>query len=324
MARRFRLTVFGLLLVWAVFPFQQAHAQLNSSVQGTVSDASGAVIPGAKVKLHNTQTGVDAVTETNPSGYYRFLYVALGEYEVTVEKAGFTKKSVTATVSSDQTIGINIALAPAATKTTVTVTTVAPGLNPEETRTQATLEARQIEALPLQNGSVLELLRVTPGVVGIDEDRVNWAINIGSANPLAAANGMQPDSNSYMLDGASIESNSHSWAANYPFVYITPNPDMVGEVSLETTTFAVDNGSGSSMRVNFATKSGTNDWHGDVQYRYSSKGLTAVTPFTGTNSPFVRKWWMGSFWGSDPQGQDLLLCFLSASNPGQRDVRRGD
>jgi outer membrane receptor protein involved in Fe transport len=310
MVARFKTLVCCFFLACAVFPFQQAYAQLNSSVQGTISDASGAVIPGTKVTLHNTQTGVDAATETNPSGYYRFLYVAIGEYEVTAEKAGFTKKSVSATVTADQTIGINITLTPATTKTTVLVTAAAPALNPEETRTQATLQASQVEALPLQNGSVLEVLRVAPGVVGIDEDRVNWAINIGGANPTASANGMQADSNLYMLDGAPIQSSSHLGGVyTDPWVFITPNSDMVSEVSLETVTFGVENGSGSSMKVNFATKSGTNDWHGDVQYRYGSKGLTAVTPFTATNSPFVRKWWLTSFGG--PIRKDKTFFFFS-------------
>jgi hypothetical protein len=310
MASRFRLLVFGLLLACAVFPFQQAHAQLNSSVQGTVSDTSSAVIPDAKVTLHNTQTGVNTVALTNPSGYYRFLYVVTGEYTVTAEKEGFATKSVAATVSVDQTIGVEITLTAATTKTTVNVTANAPAVNPEETRIQATLSKVQIEALPLQNGSDLELLRLAPGVSGIDEDRVNWAVNIANANETATANGLSADSNLFLLDGAPIMSESHTNGNTVlSSLYITPTQDMVQEVSLETMSFSVENTMGGSIVTNFVTRSGTNDWHGDVQYRYGAKSTAAKPAFTTGNGPFSRKWWMGS--GGGPIRKDKTFVFAS-------------
>ena len=293
-----------------------AYAQFNSTVEGTVSDATGAVVAGAKVTLHNLKTGVDSTANTNTSGLYRFSYVAPGDYQVSVESAGFTKQVVNTTVTTNQTYGVNLTLSPAATATTVLVTGEAPALNPDETRIQATLETKDIEKLPLQNGSIFETLRVAPGVVGIDEDRVNWAINIGGASPIASANGRTADANLCLLDGASIQSNSHGGGNTIlPTVNITPNADMIGEVSLETSTFSVENGAGSSMRVNFTTNSGTNDWHGDVGFRYTSRGLVATPDFTSSNSPFARKWWTGSLGG--PVRKNQTFFFFSYEHQSQ-------
>src|SRR5208337_2461770 len=242
----------ALFLVLVVFS-PSAHAQFNSNVEGTVSDQSGAVIPAANVNLHSVETGIDYTQQTNAAGYYRFNSVGNGRYQVIVVAKGFGKRIVEVTVTTDQTAGVNVSLAPAGAATTVVVTGEAAALNPDETRIQSTLEAKEINNLPLQNGNAFAVLKAAPGFVGIDEDRNLWAIPIGNTTLNASANGRTSSGNEYELDGQSISSN----AANGS-LQLVPMTDQIAEVAVQTTTFAVDNGAGSSARVNFTTKAGTN------------------------------------------------------------------
>ena len=108
-----------------------------------------------------------------------------------------------------------------------------------------------------------------------------------------------------LVYGATIQSNSLLYSSlELNFV---PNPDMISEVSLETTTFAVDNGAGSSVRVNYTSKAGTNRFHGAVTYRYGGKGLDAVPDFTSALSPFSRRWWLASLGGPIWKDEPFLL-----------------
>ena len=290
-------------------------AQYNSNVQGTVTDQSGGLVPKAKVTLHNLETDLDAVTETNDTGNYRFNAIPPGHYQVIVEASGFARKVTAVTVLTNQLAGVDVTVAPATATEHIVVTTEAPVLNPDETRVQATLQQSEIQQLPLQNGSILAVMRVAPGVTGIDEDRNLSIISIGGVNPNASSNGKSSYSDSFTMDGASIQSNSSggNTLGSAATVEVTPNSDMIQEVSLETNTYAVDNGVGSSLRVNITSKAGTNDWHGDGQFRYTSAGLNAV-PYTPralneAHVPMSRKWWTGTIGG--PIWKDHTFVFFS-------------
>ncbi len=296
------------LLVFAL----PCYAQYNSNVQGTVTDPTGAVVPAAKVTLHNVQTGVDTVTSTDGTGNYRFNQIPPNDYQVIVEATGFARKITAVTVTTNELAGVDVAVSPATATMKVEINAEIPTINPDETRLQSTLQQGEIQKLPLQNGSIFEVLRVAPGVVGIDEDRNLSIISIGGNSPNASANGKNGASNLYLMDGASIQSNTNN-GGTLPTVQISPNADMVQEVTLETTTFAVDNGAGSSLRVNITTKSGTNDWHGDVGLRYTSNGMNAI-PYTPgainqAHVPELRKWWNGTIGG--PIFKDRTFVFFS-------------
>jgi len=310
MSHRFRINraIFASILVLcSVLP---VSAQFNSNVQGTVTDPSGALVPQAKVTLHNTQLGTKYSAETNSSGFYRFSSLAPGKYKASVEAAGFAAKSVEVDLTTNQTAGTDFVLVLSGTSTQVGVTAEAPVLNPDETRTQSTLSATEIAALPLQNGNVLAVLRTAPGVTGIDEDRNLWVVPIGNTTMNAQANGRPNSSNTYTMDGQSISSNAVNGS-----ILIVPNTDQIAEVAMETTTFAVDNGAGSSAKMNFTTKSGTNQFHGDIQLRYSSKGLVANQAFTSSTAPFKRQWWNGTIGG--PIWKDHTFFFFSYLNQRQ-------
>ena len=288
---------------------QVCLAQFNSSVEGTVGDQTGAVIPSAQVTLHNTQTGIDLTATTESTGLYRFNAVGPGNYQVIVVAKNFEKKVVDVHVDQDEVAAVNVSLTLPGAKSVVSVTAQTAELNPDETRLQTTLEAQQIENLPLQNGSILEAVRTAPGVTGIDEDRSLSPVSINGNTMYAQANGRPNAGNTYELDGVSIQDNTgYAGGINHNLTF-TPAEDMVQEVALEVNSYAVDYGSASSMRVNVTTKGGTNKFHGTLGDRYSGRGLNSTADFASPEAPNSRRWYSASLGG--PIWKDKTFFFFS-------------
>lgn len=272
-----RTNVRLLVLLFALAVAIPALAQFTGSVQGTVTDPSGQLVPSASVTLRNTETNVTYKTSSNSAGQYRFLSLPPGTYSLTVEAPGFHSAEVSTRVSTEETAGINVSLKVGSTSETVTVTAQAAELNPEETRSQYTLDVREIADLPIQNRATLEFVRLAPGVSGVVEGENNLTEN--RHLPTATANGRDEQANLYTLDSVPITS-SQNFASAYNGnegggVIFVPNTDSLGEVALQTTTFATSYGTAASMVVAFNTKSGANQWHGDADYSYTGKPLNA-------------------------------------------------
>ena len=117
-----------------------AWAQFSSSVQGTVTDPTGAVVVGAKVTLVNTVTHVSASTASSATGLYRFLSLAPGSYTITVPSPSFGTTADTITLLTDQSLNFDVALKVGSSSQTVTVTAETPVLNTGEIRNQQTIE----------------------------------------------------------------------------------------------------------------------------------------------------------------------------------------
>jgi hypothetical protein len=284
-------------------------AQFNSNVEGTVTDQSGAVVPGAHVTLHNVQTNLDLDDTTKSAGIFRFNGVGPGDYTVIVQAQGFAKSETAVHVYQDQNANVNVSLSVPGATTVVNVAGTTAQLNPDETRLQTTLTEGQIENLPLQNGSVLETVRIAPGVTGIDEDRSLSPVSINGNTMYAQANGRPNAGNTYQLDGVSIQDNTgYASGINHNLTFM-PAEDMVQEVALEVNSFAVDYGSSSSMRVNITSKSGTDRFHGALGYRYSGRGLNATADFASPAAPNSRRWYTASLGG--PIWKDKTFFFFS-------------
>jgi hypothetical protein len=271
------ISIAALLCLW-----QPCYAQFSSNVQGTVTDATGAVITNAVITLHNNGTGADLKQTTNATGYYRFTGVAPGSYNVIAAEKGFASASVAFTVTPDETRGVNVTLATASAGTVnVTVTTTAPDLNLDETRIQTTLAAEEISKLPLANHDVQELIALTPGVTGFQNESANAgygsSVFAGSFSPPYSANGAGSNSNLYLIDDLPVGDDITQGNA-----MILPNSDMIDQVSLQSQTYSVENGTSASLQVSFSTKAGSNRFHGDLDYSYAGKNLGAANNLTNT------------------------------------------
>jgi hypothetical protein len=272
------------------------HAQYSAVVQGTVTDPKGAMVQGASVTLTNTATNISDTATTNGTGGYHFENLLPADYRIVVAATGFEKAIVNLHVFTDEVAGINITLTVGKASASVEVTAAENGLNPDETRLEYTLTPEDITNMPLPDESTVTFLRLSPGIVGTIESSGGGNITIGNSNgeaaPDARANGRPASSNVYLLDRIPITSTEQTGNLN-----MIPNPDMLSELALQTTTFSVENGATSSLQVDMTSKSGGNKYHGDLNIDYSSKPFEANPDFSSGVSPFHRRYFMGSFGG---------------------------
>jgi len=266
-------------------------AQFNSSIQGTITDASGGAIAKAEVKMQNLLTGVRQEIVVNDSGFYRFLSLPPGSYEVTASGNGFQLKSITAMVSNGQNRQIDFTLSIQTAATSLQVNEAAPLLDAAETREQMTITQATLRELPLSNNSYFGVLGLTPGVTGANNPADNFQTEYQSR---ISANGRSAYGNSFALDGMSTNSNITNGTTN-----LVMNPEAIQEITVETNVYKAEQSLGSSLFVSVTSKSGTNNFHGALNYFFSNEKLLARTsvPFVAGYSPFSKNNLNGAFGG---------------------------
>jgi outer membrane receptor protein involved in Fe transport len=286
------LVVIGLVLLGPT-----AFSQYSSNLQGVVEDPSTARVPGAILKLRNVDTGVTAQAKSNDSGYYRFTSLQPGNYQLSAEGSGFQPKKVDVVLLTGTTTDLNLSLALSSTTETVQVSEKAALLDTAETKIQVVLRAEALRELPVQGRNFLALVAVAPGVTG------TGVANFGTggtqsdnfsneASPSISGNGRNEAGNSFSVDGLGVDSNITTGTSNF-----NPNPDMIQEISIQTTSYNVDQGSHSSVTVAMTSKSGTNEFHGTGSYYFTNQNLRAGTEFVHEYQPFKRHDLSGTFGG---------------------------
>ena len=239
-----------------------SFAQGNSStLSGVVKDPNEAVVPGAVVTLINTQRGDSRDTKTNEDGRYVFTTVEPGPYTLRVEFQGFKTSETKVTIAPTETRGVDVGLE-IGVAGDVTVTDEPAQIKTETGERSDTITSAQIENLSIISRSSLELLRILPGVVAPDASDPNSGIDRvsfgGGANATAnyTVNGIRGVNNNVSIDGSrviDIGSNNGT--------IITPNVDMVSEVTVKTSNYAAEYGS-SGVQISATTKAGGRDFHG--------------------------------------------------------------
>src|SRR5580692_6031015 len=281
-------------------------------VLGRVTDPSGAALAGVKVTLTNPATNVTVETTSNGSGDYGFPQVAVGSYRVEFDLDGF-KKNVQreVTVNLNQIVTLNSVLQVGGAKETVEVTSEAPLVDTTSTQLGAIMDSRQVANLPLNSRDTYQLLQLQPGVmstVGSSNSLV-----YGSDSPGAVSvNGGRGRSNNFSVNGG----DANDLFANLPTVQ--PSPDSIEEFRVITNTFDAEYGRNSGSVINVVTKSGTNQFHGNVYEFFRNKVLNADGYFDTTKPQFNQNQFGGTFGG--PIKKDRTFFF--ASYEGRR-IRQG-
>jgi len=239
------------------------RAQLTrGAVSGTVRDQTGAVIPDAQVKVTNPQTNVTRETVTNHEGFYRAGALEPGVYTVTVEKAGFSKiENRAVTVQQNQETPVDFDLQAGNVTGTVDVTAEqeAITLNKTNPTIGLTATARQVVDLPLGGArDVNNLALLSPNVFSAP----------GSTG--ISANGQRARNNNFTIDGSDNNDLSVTISA------VDVVPEGVGEFQIQTNPYNVEFGRNSGAQINVITRSGTNDFHGDVYDYYRGSRLNAL------------------------------------------------
>jgi hypothetical protein len=250
-------------LVAALLAAAPASAQ-TASLRGTVSDSTGAVVPGASVTLTEAGTKAARTTTTGTQGLYYFAGLFAGRYVIRVELPGFKTYEETLTLSPQDTRGLDVKLELGAQTEVVNVTTETEIVQTETGAREGMLRAEQIENLSIIGRSSMELLRIMPGVVPLDQDQLQTVgFGQGGNNTTGyTVNGVRGTNNVVTLDGSmlmDIGSNNG--------VIINPNPDMVESVKMLTSNYAAEYGT-AGVQVSAITKGGSNEFHGSA-YVYS-------------------------------------------------------
>lgn len=288
--------VLPLVLACLFVPF--AHAQFRSSIQGSVTDASGAVVPGVILTLTDNDTNQLLTATTNNSGVYNFNALPPDHFTLRATKTGFQTKTLqNVQLIPEQANSINIQMELGTVSQEVTVSGESTRLLDTETATiSGTITSNQIEHMPAVGRDVMQLAQLAPGVFGDGGHSSSGGTqnlpgtNIGGPSstdgifktengPQIVANGSQNNANGITIDG--ISTASAVWGGT---TVITPTEDSVDNVKVVANNYDAENGRFSGAQIQVTSKSGTNTPHGSLFFKADRPGLNAYQRWNGPNS----------------------------------------
>ncbi|HTF69421.1 MAG TPA: carboxypeptidase regulatory-like domain-containing protein, partial [Edaphobacter sp.] len=253
MRSRFISAIFTLYLV---LPCLLLRGQsLDTTILGTATDSSGAVIPGATVTVASPATGINKVAVTGTEGQYAIRYLAPGTYDVTIEAKGFAKQKRTGIVLAlNQQDKIDFTLNVGGSEQTVQVEGGQPLLQSENAALGAVIDAERTQNLPLNGRKFNDLAVLTPGVSVYNPD-LHSSSTDGSA---ISSNGGRSTWGQVNVDGVTMVNNRHA------YVNLFPSIDAIEEFTVQTGNYSAEYGGSAGSNVNIQLKSGTNRIHGSA------------------------------------------------------------
>jgi len=256
-----------LVVAFTLFPGSAAHAQVTgATLSGTVTDATGAVIPGVMVSIKNRATGVVRSLTTDEAGFYSAPNLQAGGYDVTGSAPGFSttvQSNITLAVGAQQQL--NISMKVGETAQLIEVTEAAPLIQVTSSVISGVVESTTVRELPLNGRDWASLATLSPGVNAIETQMPfeSGAVrgNRGFGAQLTISGG-RPTQNNYRLDGLSI--NDYGNGGPGSVIGVSLGVDAIQEFSVLTGNYSAEYGRTSGGVVNAISKSGTNQFHGDV------------------------------------------------------------
>ncbi len=313
-----KICLFAMLgaLMVTVLLSVQGHAQVaGATLTGTVTDPSGAVIPGAKIFIENTATGVVTNSTTNSAGLYTVPNLIPGPYQVTVSAHGFQtsqRKGITLTVGAQQLL--NLTMQVGQTTQTVEVTGQAPAVQLATSTISAVVNSTMVRALPLNGRDWTTLAELQPGVLSAAATQLSTSVtsfqrgNRGLGLQLAVS-GNRPQLNLYRIDGITVNDYANGGPGSVQGG--TLGVDAIQEFSVLTSNYNAEYGRTSGGVINAITRSGTNQFHGDAFEFLRNGSLDAANFFDNfsnvTKPPFRQNQFGGSAGG--PIQKDKTFIF---------------
>src|ERR1700730_9648509 len=272
----------------------------NGQFTGTVSDASGAALAGAKVSITNQATNLSFTTTTNGTGVYTARELPVGVYKIAVEASGFkTFTDVGVTLDPGATARVDVKMQLGQAREVVEVTGEAATVQTEDSRLTSTIGAAQINNLPLNGRNVFDLMQLSAGAVnvaGVDFENGHGTV----------VNGVREDFNGFLINGVSNKGLSGG-------VVNVPIQDSVEEFQQLQLNMSAQYGNSAGGTVNLVTKAGTNAWHGSA-WDYLRNDATNANDYflnqKGVKRPALR-WNQFGFTLGGPIVKDKLFFFGS-------------
>lgn len=261
-----RMLVFLAAATLAAAPPLLAQSQaINGSIEGTIKDSTGAVLPGVTLTMTNAATGTVRTVTSGPDGFYRAVLLPLGTYTVKAELNGFkTVERSGVTLTAGLTAVVNVSMSVGGVEEVVQVTAEPPVTDPGKIDLGRTITETEVKNLPNVSRNYYNLALIQPNVTGYENEE------FGATR--MNANGSQMRTN-YQIDGSSATQKNRAGLRMFQ-----PSEVMIKEVQVITSGFAPEFGQTTGMVFNAVSPSGTNVFHGTAGYRFRRKGL-ASRPF---------------------------------------------
>jgi hypothetical protein len=295
-----RVLLSGVVLTLLLVTQSAMADNVYATVRGTVSDTTGAILPGVQVTATNTSTGVSTSTTSQDNGRYEFLQLPVGSYTISATKQGFkTYKSTPITLAVNQVYELGVNMQVGTVSETVEVHAEAVQVDTTTIQQQTVINSQQIVDLPLIGRNFAQLEQLAPGVMA-GSDR----FGTGSAGTAFSINGSQSQQSSFLINGT----DSNDIALNT--AGILPSPDAIQEFNLITSTINPEYGRNSGGIVNALIKSGTNSFHGNAFDFYRDTFLNSRNFYSGSQTPIFHQNQFGGTFGG-PIWKDKTFFFLS-------------
>src|SRR6202049_4001101 len=292
----------------------------RGTISGAVTDTSGAVVSGASVRVHNDNTGLDRATETTEDGSYSVTELPVGTYTVTVSGGGFQTSVVSNLAVDVATLRrVDVSLKPGEVTQQVDVSSESlPQVETTSNTLGGVLTQDTVKDLPINGRDYTKLIFLNPGVAGSPDQITDSPGSFGEFS----MNGARGRSNNYLLDGTDMNDGyRNDPAINQGGVFATPSAilpiDAVSDLRV-LSNFEPEYGRNGGAVVNIVTKSGTNDFHGDVFEYFRNNALDARNYFNTVGqpqAPFHNNQFGGSIGG--PIRKDKTFFFVDYE--GQRE-----
>lgn len=299
--RKMLVLFLGILVGFVMVPHSLAQVSMGT-LQGTVRDEQGAVMPGSEVTITNVETGVSRTVVTGQQGRYNVPNLAVGSYEVSASSSGFqtaVRTGITLTVGAVAVVNLTLRVGEVTQQ--VVVTGEAPIVETTQSNVAALVAENQIEELPLNLRSFTDLAVLQEAVI---QFRSTGGDSTGLGVQISFA-GSRPDANAYLLDGQDINSpfNKVPAGANGAVIGV----DAVQEFQVLTNSYGAQFGKSMGGQLNAVTRSGTNTFHGSVFEFLRNDNLDARNFFEAGKAEFKRNQFGGSLGG--PIARDKTFFF---------------
>jgi outer membrane receptor protein involved in Fe transport len=284
----------ALILLACVVPLPGLAQQATASLNGTVRDSSGAVVPDAHIVLTNLETNILQTAVTSSAGSYSVVNIAPGEYQIEVTKTGFASaKESHIALGVNQTATLDFTLTVGKTTQTVEVSGLATNIEASTAELGTVISTKQVNDLPLNGRNFTELLTLTPGVIPIstDQNGGGWPAQPTGAFTFPSVNGQPNRSNSFRLDGVI---NDASFTSTYA---VQPDVDDIQEFKVQAHNDEAQFGQVLGGIINVVTKSGTNTFHGDAWEFFRNDALDARNFFVQSKTPLRQNQFGGAVGG---------------------------
>lgn len=293
----------------------QLHAKVDAGISGIVTDASGAVVSGATVQVKDIETGIVQTRQTNVDGFYAFVDLQPGHYDMEVTQSGFNtfrQTGILLDVNSARVLNVKLKLGQVSEKIEVSADAVQ--LDTASTQNGEVIRAQTITSVPLVTRSYTDLLALQPGVTpvssglaggqggqfsatGFTFNNVSGDLNAGNLS----VNGQRESANGFLLNGTTVQEFAFSGAG------MIPNLDSIAEFRIVTNNFDAEYGNYAGGQINVITKSGANKFHGSAFEFLRNRSFDARNYFAAVRDDHKQNEFGGTVGG--PIVHDKLFFF---------------